>query len=221
MVCLPEHWLLEHYATQDRFENEFREWARTFRIWLVPGANYSRTDKQTRIESLLISPDGRVVGRQPKVHLFRREKERATPGEDYFVFDADGVAVGIIVCYDNVFPEVARILALKGADILFLPSRIDAEGLEPWRLYVMTRALENRVPIVAPNIYAPPRFPGGSVIVDVAETSNGRIVTPHIIASIPARSDYALATINLDDSRKLRAARLADRRPETYREIIS
>jgi predicted amidohydrolase len=174
-----------------------------------------------RIESVLIDPGGEVVGRQSKVHLFRQEKERAYAGLSYSLVDINGVKAGIIVCYDNVFPEVARTLAVMGADLLFLPSRIVAEGLEPWRLYILTRALENRIPIVAPNVYVPPAFPGGSIIVDVEETGTRRVVIPRVVREIHDGPGVAVYGVDLERTRRLRSERLGERRPETYGSLVS
>jgi predicted amidohydrolase len=58
---------------------------------------------------------------------------------------------GSIICYDIVFPDVARALVKKGSDILFFPSKIRYEGIKPWHMYIQVRALENRLPMAAPN----------------------------------------------------------------------
>lgn len=221
IACLPEHWLIEY---QDHVEESVAHLARAAKdnkIWLVTGANYTRAVSTTFVESLLLAPDGSVAGRQRKIHLFGDERSCAVAGSEYNVFDAGSCKVGIVICYDNAFPEVSRILALKGAEILFVPSRIRTEGLDPWLLYLRVRALENRIPIVAPNIFRPPRYPGRSVIVDVEEDQASGVVVPNVTALTNPGDQVLIADIDLEKARRLRRQRFADRRPETYRDLAA
>ncbi len=92
--------------------------------------------------AVLVRPDGsREIYR--KVHLFDREKEVFRPGDLGFpVFDACGAKVGLMICFDWIFPEAARSLALAGAQVLCHPSNL----LLPWCPEAMvTRCQENRV----------------------------------------------------------------------------
>lgn len=155
IVCLPEHWLLDYWKEAGDVEEEISEAAKTEHVFVITGANYVRKGPSVRVGSALIDAEGRILGRQDKIHLFRDEVSVAVPGEKYETFQTPFGKVGITVCYDNVFPEAARTLALRGADLLFVPSRIVSEGLDPWLLYLRTRALENRIPVIAPNIFDP------------------------------------------------------------------
>ena len=67
-----------------------------------------------------------------------------------------------------VFADVSEALVKKGAEVLFSPSRIVRRGIAPWHLYVQTRALENRIPILAANVQNS-KFGGKSIIVDLTE----------------------------------------------------
>ena len=73
-----------------------------------------------------------------------------------------------MICYDTVFPGVADTLTKKGAQILFSPSRIVKEGIEPWKMYVQVRSLENRIPIIAPNV-SDIKFGGNSLIIELVK----------------------------------------------------
>ena len=78
-----------------------------------------------------------------KTHLFRREKEVFEPGEDFLVFDFKGIRFGVLICYEIGFPEISRILALRGAQVLIA---LFAFGKERWRIYetaTKARAIEN------------------------------------------------------------------------------
>ncbi len=92
----------------------------------------------------LLGPDGSLVGKYRKVTLPRSEVEAGvTPGHDYPVFDTRFGKVGMMVCYDGFFPEVARALTVKGAEVIAWP----VWGCNP--LLAQARACENHVYIVS------------------------------------------------------------------------
>ena len=168
LICFPEHWLTELILTYDDSEvyGSFSDLAKDCDVYFNLGGIYEKDQNgKTFFVSPTISPNGEIISRQKKVHLFRRENDVALPGDKFEPFEIDGIKVGVMVCHDVVFPESARTLVLKGAELLLNPSLIPAKGIEPWRIYVMARALENRVPIVAPNPYLSTRVPGDSVII--------------------------------------------------------
>jgi len=98
--------------------------------------------------SILVSPEG-FAGLYRKAHLFWREKNIFTPGDRPFeVFEVGGVRLGMMICFDWYFPEVARTLALKGADIICHPSNL---VLPHCPAAMVTRCLENRVYAITAN----------------------------------------------------------------------
>jgi len=221
IVCLPEHWLLEYKPEERNITDQLANIAKSNQIYIITGANYTRADdirseKRLRIRSSLLNPNGMIIGEQDKVHLFRDEKRLATPGDRYRVFPTPLGNIGISICYDNVFPESIRTLSLMGADIIFSPSRIITEGLRAWILYMRTRTLENRIPIVAPNIFHPPRYVGNSVILDVEPDAATNVVMPKIVGSSAAGESLITADLNIELSRTLRKERLEDRNPKAY-----
>ncbi len=216
IICLPEHWLLEYWKEANDATDEIAGAAKTEHVFVITGANYTRSGSNVRIRSALIDPDGDIVGWQDKIHLFRDEGTFAVPGDSYETFQTPFGKVGITVCYDNVFPEAARTLALRGADLLFVPSRIISEGLDPWLLYLRTRALENRIPVIAPNVFDPPRYLGGSVIIDMEESDASPVVLPKVVASAGAGENVIVADIDIERARRLRSKRLSERMPSAY-----
>ncbi len=91
----------------------------------------------------LIGPKG-LIGVYRKVHLFHEEKLYFSPGNGgFFVFDISGVKVGLLVCFDHIFPEAARTLALQGAQIICHPSNLVLP--EYGQLTTRVRSIENRV----------------------------------------------------------------------------
>jgi len=217
IICLPEHWLPEEIIpTPVDPIPYFQSLAKDYGVTIVAGAFFERVKGQVWLSSPIINSKGRLLGRQFKVHLFWREKKLAKPGDTYQVFKLDGYKAGILVCYDVDFPEPSRIYALNGADIILCPSRIIKGGNRPWQQYLTVRALENRIPIIAPNVYAPPLFIGGTTIVSLRQDPVRKIAHPRIRTITQQSEGIILENINLPLHTRLSKLRFADRRPETY-----
>lgn len=216
IACLPELWLPDEYTLKNgRVLKELQEAAMREELHLITGALAAKNHDGSEIVTHLISPEGEILGSQGKVHLFRSQREKYQPARTLKPVKTPLGRIGILVCYDNVFPEAARRLALDGADIIHIPSRIVKMGVEPWHLYLKVRTLENRIPIVAPNVIEPPLFNGHSIIVELRYDSKTDIVYPKVLEG---SSDEQVLTYDIDLklSRKLREKRLAERRPELY-----
>ena len=220
IVCFPEHWLLEYREHGDIAIERLCDAARKTGILVISGGNYMPdappASTELRIRSILIGPDGKRLGQQDKVHLYGSEKKAARPGDQYSVFQTTLGKIGILICYDNMFPEAARTLVLKGADLLFVPSKISRDALDPWIIYIRTRVLENRVPIIAPNVFRPPRYVGGSLIVNPEPQGEAGVVLPKIVASAESGEQILFADLDVEGARVLRKERLLDRRPTAY-----
>lgn len=116
--------------------------------------------------SMLIGPEG-ICSIYRKLHLFNTEKECFSPGNTSLeVSDIHGVKIGMMICFDWIFPEVSRSLALAGADIICHPSNLVLPGKCQYSM--VTRCVENRVFAVTANRYGTEReitFTGASQIV--------------------------------------------------------
>lgn len=82
--------------------------------------------------------------------------------------------------------------------------------------YLRTRALENRIPVIVPNVFDPPRYSGGSVIIDLEERDAEPVVLPKVVASAGTGERVIVADVNIDRARRLRAKRLSERMPASY-----
>lgn len=119
------------------------ERAARWRVWIVAGI-YERDGSRIYNTAVLLGRDGALAGKYRKVCLPDEEIEGGiTPGTDYPVFDTDFGRIGIFICWDVHFPEVARELAARGAEVLFLPIWGGNE------LLAQARAVENQVHVVA------------------------------------------------------------------------
>ena len=121
----------------------FGKLAKTHNLYLVPGL-IERDGRLVYNVAVLIGPDGSVVGKYRKVCLPRTEIEAGImPGSEYPVFDTCFGKVGMMICYDGFFPEVARQLSIRGAEVIAWP----VWGCNP--LLAAARACENHVYLVS------------------------------------------------------------------------
>ncbi len=154
----------------DLYVHIFESLAARTETWLAPGTAPEVSDRKWYNTCLLFSPDGRIFGRQRQTH--RAVSERAwglTAGAELPVFDTPVGRLGLVVGEDVRYPEVARILALQGANVLAHPASAFEEGPEQFLLDVWREAQSNQVFGVQANfsgrgrsaIYAPVQMTEG------------------------------------------------------------
>ena len=107
-----------------------------------------------------LDPSGTTF--QPKIHPFEQEKQHFLGGDSISPLKTKWGKVGLQICYDLRFPEVARALALQGADFLVTVGQFPAQRLAHWRVLCLARAIENQLPHLACNW----ANAGGSLIID-------------------------------------------------------
>ena len=174
--------------------------------------------------SVLIDPDGQIIARYRKIHLFdvdlangekHHESERIAPGTEIVTAEIAGVTFGLTVCYDLRFPELYRILALRGAQILLVPAGFTLHtGRDHWEVLLRARAIENLCYVVAPahvGTYPPNRqcF-GRSMIVDPWGL---------VLAQAQDMPTVVMADVDLAQIERARSQIpcLENRRPEAYK----
>ena len=193
-------------------------WAKARRAHVVIGFPERGAGGRVYNSAVLIGPDGRVKDVYRKLHLFDAEKLWFAPGDRAPRVSRVGPArVGMLVCYDWRFPEIARVLALAGADVIAHPSNLVVPGLAQQAMRV--RALENRVYAVTANRVGEDVRPG----VTLGFTGRSQIldVNGGVLASAGAKGTKALvADLDLARARDKRfTARnelFTDRRPAFY-----
>ncbi|MCP4665928.1 MAG: acyltransferase [Deltaproteobacteria bacterium] len=170
--------------------------------------------------ALLVGGDG-VLHTYRKLHLFNTEKEYFDPGDTPLeTIELRGARIGIMVCFDWVFPEVARVLALQGADILCHPSNL---VLTYCQQAMRTRCLENSVFAVTTNRCGSDIRPRGALTF----TGQSQMVAPEgelIYSAKPDGEELFIAEIDVSKARDKwmtqRNELLRDRRPEYYTDLI-
>ena len=163
--------------------DEMKKLAKQKKLNLIFGMA-ERKNRKLYNSAVLVTTKGKVVSYQ-KTHLFDREKLFFTPGDQsYAVHEIDGVKIGMMVCFDWFFPEVARILAIKGAQVVCHPANL----VMPYCQDAMrTRSIENKVFTVTANRIGTEKR--GNV--SLTFTGKSQVVDPtgNVLVSSGARSE--------------------------------
>jgi predicted amidohydrolase len=159
-----------------------RETARELGVDIVAGSVAERREGRERVAntSVHVGPDGEIKAVYRKIHMFDvevagvqyRESEHSEPADEIVVSEtAQGLGLGLTICYDLRFPELYRILTLRGARIVAIPAAFTrVTGEAHWEILLRARAIENQVFVIAPGqgrLPGPDRDSyGNSMIVD-------------------------------------------------------
>ncbi len=242
VVCLPELFMT-HYFPQElggspphwekipgEVTRSLSEAARRNNVVLVAGSLCENAGTRFYNTSLVFDSDGRLLGKYRKMHLPHDEcfyeKSYFSPGNlGYRVFETSIGNIGVSICYDQWFPEVARINTLMGADIIFYPSAIGTvEGIaqeegswrDAWITVHRGHAISNATTIVAVNRAGKEgriNFWGSSFVCDAF----GKILVMG-----GEGEEILIAEVDLELNQKIRSGWgfLENRRPNTYRRIV-
>jgi N-carbamoylputrescine amidase len=220
---------LEGHPTLARFQKLARE-----RALVLPVSFFERAGLAHYNSVAVIDADGAIVGHYRKSHIpdfpGYEEKFYFSPGDTGFrAFDTRYGRIGVGICWDQWFPEAARAMVLRGAELLLYPTAIGSEVDAPeidsrdhWQMVMRGHAAANVVPVIASNRIGRERsgavelaFYGSSFIADH---------TGALLACADRDGECALtATIDLDATRRFRRAWgvFRDRRPDLYGPLLS
>ena len=167
--------------------------------------------------AVLIDREGNVAGVYDKQHLWALERFYFRGGNGTPVFQTDFGTIGIMICYDMGYPEVARMLALQGAQIVLCPSAWCEPDHDVWDINVPARALENTVFLCAVNRYGREQ--------DLYMGGHSKVCDPRgrVVAELPDEGEGVLnVEIDLADvvSNRQTSPYLRDRRPELYGKVL-
>jgi predicted amidohydrolase len=235
VVVLPEKWNVigdreTLHADAETLESgesveAMSRWAQTHGIALVGGSITERREGREKLSNTCIVFDsqGSIAAVYRKIHMFDvevgghvyRESDAEEPGDEPVLVDIEGWPTGLTVCYDVRFPELYRILALQGAELVTVPAHFTLyTGKDHWELLLRARAVENQYYLAA--------------AAQIGETQPGRlsygrslIADPWgtVVAMAPDEETVIVAQL---DRRRLEEVRaklpsLASRQPEAYR----
>lgn len=228
IICLPELFatgynlsILEDRAVslsreyEEFISEEMSKAARDNNIYVIaPFGKYKEKENRIYNAAVLFDRSGDERGSFYKTHSFYLEKKYFTEGCEYPVFDTDIGKIGIMICYDAGFPEAARTLCLKGAEIIFIPAAWRIQDENAWLLNVPSRALENQLYTVGVNRSG---YEGELHLF-------GKSMVCNPVGEVIMQMDYdsdeiSVCEIDLDEIEECRssAGYLADRKPEIYK----
>ncbi|MEA2389813.1 MAG: deaminated glutathione amidase [Thermoleophilaceae bacterium] len=235
LIVLPEKWNLlgsdeQTLAAAEPLDGPAIAWARAtareLGIDLVAGSIAERHPGRDKLSntSVHVGPDGEVRAVYRKIHMFDvvvggveySESSTEDPGDEVVLSEtADGVPLGLTVCYDLRFPELYRILAVRGARVVALPAAFTkVTGAAHWEILVRARAIENQAFVVAADQVGrsgdgKESF-GGSMIVDP---------WGEVLARAPDEECFVTADLDLERQERVRSElpSLANRVPDAYR----
>ncbi len=251
IVLLPELFERQYFCQERRYdyydfakpvdENDavihFKKVCRDLKI-VMPVSFYEKDINTLYNSCAVIDLDGEVLGVYRKTHIpddhYYQEKFYFTPGDTGFkVWDTGYGRIGVGICWDQWFPETARFLALKGAQLLFYPTAIGGEpilegdSMPHWRRTMQGHAAANMVPVIAANRYGletvePTKENGGqSSALKFFGSSFMTDGLGEIISSADREGDEVLtASYDLEsiDRDRLDWGLFRDRRPEIYKQ---
>lgn len=158
MFCCPyDNACFGAYAEEDggQVQQALSALARELGIYLIGGSLPEREGEKLYNTSYVFDRQGRRIARHRKTHLFDidvaggqrfMESETLSPGSDVTVFDTEFGKMGLCVCFDFRFEELARLMALAGAQVLFVPAAFNmTTGPAHWELLFRQRAVDNQV----------------------------------------------------------------------------
>jgi predicted amidohydrolase len=233
LVLLPEKWngLGSHEILVDVAEpldggetvEAMSSWARTHGITLVGGSIAERREGREKLSNtcVVFDPEGEIAAVYRKIHMFDvevggvvyRESDSEEPGESPLSCEVEGWKLGLTVCYDLRFPELYRILAVEGAELVTVPAAFTLyTGKDHWELLLRARAVENQCYVVAANQWG--------VVEGKASYGRSSIVDPWGVVVTQARDEDTVISAELDRAHLERIRRslpsLANRQPAAY-----
>jgi len=208
----------------------FAALARRLGIYLLGGSILERSEIPGKFynTSVLYGPDGSILAIYRKIHLFdvdltgnvtSNESATILPGDRIVTAEVAGHTVGLTICYDLRFPELYRLLALAGAELILVPAAFTLyTGKDHWHVLLRARAIENQCYIAAPAQIGPhdpgQQCYGHTLVADPWGT---------VIAEATNRVGVVVTTLDFGYLREVRQQlpSLANRRPEVYAQPAS
>jgi N-carbamoylputrescine amidase len=232
IVCFPELSIhgyslrrkAEHPRDQEGIIRRIEDLAQSRGLLILAGLIGSEQNQRPFICQVAAGPGG-LIGIYRKTHLSPAEKEMFSPGEEISPFRALGISFGIQLCYETHFPEITTVLALEGAEVLFVPHAsprgTPEEKLQSWMRHLPSRAFDNGLFVVACNQTGGSAeglsFPGVALALD----PTGRLMA----GRAEEQEGMLIVDLKAEDLAQTRNHRmkyfLPFRRPELYVEVAA
>jgi predicted amidohydrolase len=204
------------------FVDRMKELAKEYHVNLIPGSFAERVSEDKVCNSVLtINRNGEIIGKYRKIHLFDaanyKESSYVEPGDSMCIVDTDFGKMGVMVCYDLRFPELARSMCLQGADFIVCPAEFPSgqplpTRVDDWDILVRSTALTNLTYVVTANQF-------GLVHKD-APFGRSCVVDPRgvVVSAAQGRNCVVFGSLDLEYQRQTRKnlAVWENRKPDMY-----
>jgi len=175
--------------------------------------------------AVLVGPDGELVETYNKIHLRGEERMAFREGYKLPTVETEFGTIGMMLGYDLAYPEVARSLAIDGANILLAMSNWEAANIDEWKTYVRARAYENSVYVVGANRVGEDvtlTFGGDSMVVGPRGQIFASMVDETDEETGAPKEGFVIAKIDLDKVRHFQEEYqfMQTRQPRSYRSVV-
>lgn len=184
--------------------------------------SFTKGNEKPQNSAFVIDRDGNIIMKYVKVHTCDFADEKCLEsGKEFKVCEFDGVKIGIMICYDREYPESARMLMLKGAEIILVPN--NCQGMKPRVNALQTRAYENMVGVVMAN---PPDINAGlsCAYSPIAWDKDGYSNNMEIFLADELSEKIYIADYNIDELREYRSSEMMGntfRKVDAYEGLLS
>jgi agmatine deiminase len=243
IVCLQELYRTTYFPQEEKKDfsplaetipgestNLFSKLAKKHKIIVITPLFEKAKNGKFYNTAVVIGSNGEILGSYRKAHIpydpYFYEKDYFAAGDsDYKVFETPFARIGVLICYDQWFPEPARINALKGAEIIFYPTAIgyvkgytseDGDWHDAWKTIQRANAIANGIHVAAVNRVGEEgqlEFWGGSFVCD----SFGKVLNE----ASTTKEEVVVAQVDLSKNKKIQEGWgfLRNRRPDTYKQL--
>jgi agmatine deiminase len=244
IICLQELYRSQYFPQEEHLDvsalaesipgdstRMFSELAKKHHIVIIAPLFEKNPNGKTYNTAVVIDADGSIAGIYRKAHIpydpYFYEKDYFAPGEEgYKAYNTAYARIGVLICYDQWFPEPARINALDGAEIIFYPTAIgyikghtsqDGDWHDAWRTVQRAHAIANGIHVAAVNRVGEEgwlEFWGGSFVCD----SFGKVIAE----GSTTKEEVIVAKLDLSHNQRIKEGWgfLRNRRPDTYTPLI-
>ena len=215
-----KEWLENAVAIESGYVTAVKDAAAKYKIG-VCATFLSKTEDKFQNTAIVIDRSGKIHLKYANGHTSAISLEKLLQhGSDFQVCDFEGVQIGVMICYDREFPESARVLMLKGAEIILVPNACD---MNPLRInQLSTRAFENMVGVAMAN-YPGKGWGGSCAFSPVVFDENGNCLDNVIIKADDVLEEILIAEFDMDRMRAYRERETwgnAYRKPEAYTDLV-
>ena len=183
--------------------------AKKFGIYVVAGTMPELVEDKIYNTSYVFDRNGKQIAKHRKMHLFDidieggqrfKESDTLSPGKEVTVFETEFCKIGLAVCYDIRFPELSRLMAKEGAEVIIVPGAFNmTTGPAHWELHFRARALDNQVYTIGVS-------PARDYEASYHSYGNSIVATPwgNVVCRLDEKEDYIIQEIDIDYVKKIR-----------------